>query len=97
MLDFGGIEQMAHDHGSGDWSGTVARENRTGVHQGRSAGKIENAGYFAVPMSWRLRSGEPGLQMVIEALGKGHFATVGQIEAFGEKSAAVSVEDRRRN
>ena len=48
MLDFSGIEQMAHDHGAGDGSGAVASKNRSGIHQGRSAGKIEYAGHFAV-------------------------------------------------
>ena len=92
MLDFGGIEQMAHDHSAGDGSGTVAREYRTGIHQGRSAGKIEYAGYFAVRVL-EVDEQRAGLEVIIEARGNGHFATVGQVEASGEKFAAVGVED----
>ncbi len=92
MLNFSGIEQVAHDHGAGNGPGGIARENRAGIHQGRSAGKIENSGHFAVGIL-QVEEQRAGLQMIIQAGGNGHFATVGQVEALGEEFAAVGVDD----
>src|SRR5271156_1373971 len=92
MLDFSGIEQMAHDHGACYGSSRVARENRPGIHQSRSAGKIEISRDFAWVIL-QVEEQRSGLKVIVQARRYGEFTAFGQIEAAREKFAAAGVED----
>ena len=92
VLNFSGIEEVAHDHGSGDGASGIACENGARVHQRGPAGKIENSCHLAAGI-FQVEEQRAGLQVIIQARGNGHFAAVRQVEAPGEEFAAVGIEN----
>ena len=66
VLNFSGIQQVTHDHRSGDGPRGIAIENRPGIHQGRAAGKIENSRHLAGYLS-SISEQRAGLEMIVQA------------------------------